>query len=48
MNNSATYHTIDDTMVVPNQQNDIVNGILGFDIGKFHARLISLYCNTLY
>ena len=48
VNNSDTYHTIDDTMVVPNQPNDIVNGIIGFDIGAFHARLINLYYNTLY
>ena len=46
--NSDTYHKIDDTMVVPNGHSDVVNGILGFDVGAFHEKLIKLYCKTLY
>ena len=42
------YHRTDDTMVVPNKESDIVNGILGFDVGAFHDNLINLYCNTLH
>ena len=48
VNNYGMYHRIDDTMVVPNKESDIVNGILGFDVGAFHEKLINLYCNTLY
>ena len=48
VNNYALYHVIDDTMVVPNQESDIVKGIVGFNVGAFHDNLINLYCNTLY
>ena len=50
VNHTAMYHDNDDTMVfdTPDLQSDIINGVLGFDIGTFHRNLINLYCNTLY
>ena len=50
VNHTAMYHSNDDTMVVDTSdlESDIVNGVLGFDIGTFHSNLINLYCNTLY
>ena len=44
------YHDNDDTMVFDTYhlESDVVNGVLGFDIGTFHRNLINLYCNTLY
>ena len=48
VNNYALYHVKDDTMVVPNQESDIVKGIVGFNVAAFHDNLINLYCNTLY
>ena len=41
------YHKKDDTMVVENKTNNVVNGILGLDIGAFHTNLLRVYCNTL-
>ena len=48
VNKIGMYHKIDDTMVVPNKESDVVNGILGLNIGSFHKNLIKVYCNALY
>ena len=50
VNHTAMYHDNDDTMVFDTSdlESDIVNGVLGFDIGRFHTNLINLYRNTLY
>ena len=50
VNHTAMYNSNDDTMVIDTSdlESDIVNGVLGFDIGTFHTNLINLYCNTLY
>ena len=48
VNKIGMYHKRDDTMVVPNKESDVVNGILGLDIGSFHKNLIKVYCNALY
>ena len=46
--NTAMYNKMNDTMIVENECNDVVNGILGLDIGSYHRKLFNLYCNTLY
>ena len=50
VNHTAMYHGNDDTMVFDTShlEGDVVNGVLGFDIGTFHRNLINLYRNTLY
>ena len=48
VNKIGMYHKTDDTMVVPNKESDVVNGILGLNIGSFHKNLIKVYCNALY
>ena len=47
VNKICTYNKEDDTMVVPNRNNDVVNGIVGFDIGVFHNNLLRLYNNAI-
>ena len=47
VNRIELYHKVDDTLVVENENSDIVNGLLGFDLGKFHTNLIRVYCNAL-
>ena len=49
VNHTAMYHDNDDTMVFDTSEleSDVVNGLLGFDIGTFHRNLINLYYNTL-
>ena len=44
VNHTAIYHNNDDTMVIDtsNLESDIVNGVLGFDIGTFHINLINI------
>lgn len=48
VSDTGMYHKGDDTMIVDNKKNDVVNGVLGFDMGAFHTKLLELYCNTLY
>ena len=47
VNRCEMYHKSDDKMVVANETNDVVDGILGFDTASFHKRLHSLYVNAL-
>ena len=47
VNKICTYNKEDDTMVVPNKANDVVNGIVGLDLGAFHKNLLRIYNNVL-
>ena len=47
VNKICTYNKKDDTMVVPNKENAVFNGIVGFDISVFHNNLLRIYKNAI-
>ena len=47
VNRVGLYHKTDDTLVAENRKSDVVNGVLGLDLGEFHRNLLRVYCNAL-
>ena len=47
VNGIGLYHKEDDTLVIKNKNSEVVNEVLGFNLGQFHKNLLRVYYNAL-